>query len=142
MYLPIRKSGGSYYPSVNNVWRVFDRMMEDVNDENDFRSISSDIEENENEYLITAELPGLEKKDVGIRVEKNNLIIEAKIESENEEKDKKWLRRERFQGSYRRNFILDDSCDKENIGAEMENGVLRVSIPKAAPLVARKIEVK
>jgi len=142
MYLPIRKSGGSYYPSVNNVWRVFDRMMEDVNDENDFRSISSDIEENENEYLITAELPGLEKKDVSIRVEKNNLIIEAKIESENEEKDKKWLRRERFQGSYRRNFILDESCDKEKIGAEMENGVLRVCIPKAAPLVARKIEVK
>lgn len=142
MYLPIRKSGGSYYPSVNNVWRVFDRMMEDVNDENDFRSISSDIEENENEYLITAELPGLEKKDVSIRVEKNNLIIEAKIESENEEKDKKWLRRERFQGSYRRNFILDDSCDKDKIGAEMENGVIMVSIPKAAPLIARKIEVK
>ena len=142
MYLPIRKSGGSYYPSVNNVWRVFDRMMEDVNDENDFRSISSDIEENENEYLITAELPGLEKKDVSIRVEKNNLIIEAKIESENEEKDKKWLRRERFQGSYRRNFILDESCNKEKIGAEMENGVLRVCITKAAPLVARKIEVK
>ncbi|MCF7918366.1 MAG: Hsp20/alpha crystallin family protein [Candidatus Cloacimonetes bacterium] len=141
MYLPIRRNRG-YYPTVNNVWRVFDRMMDDFVDESEMRSINSDIAENEKEYMITAELPGMEKKDVIIRVEKNNLIIEAKQEEEKEEKEKNWIRRERFQGSYRRSFVLDDTCDVEKISAEMEKGILKIAIPKAAPSVARQIEVK
>ena len=142
MYLPIRRRSRGYFPSVNNVWRIFDHMMEDFTDDNDTRSMSSDIVENENEYLITAELPGMEKKDVNIGIEKNNLIIEAKVEEEKEEKEKNWIRRERYQGSYHRSFILDDACDRENIKAKMDNGVLTISIPKAAPVAARKIEVK
>lgn len=141
MFIPIRRTG-RIYPSVNNVWRLFDRMMEDYTDENEFRSIASDIEEKENEYLITAELPGMEKKDVTIRVEKNNLIIEAKTEETKEEKEKNWIRRERYQGSFQRNFALDETCDAEKIKASMDKGVLKVSIPKSAPAVAREIEVK
>lgn len=141
MFLPISRTGRTY-PSANNVWRVFDRMMEDYADENEFRSICSDIEEKDNEYLITAELPGMEKKDISIRIEKNNLVIEAKTEEKKEEKDKNWIRRERYQGSYLRRFVLDETCDVDKIKANMDKGVLKVSIPKSAPPVARQIEVK
>ncbi|MDP8220518.1 MAG: Hsp20 family protein [Candidatus Stygibacter frigidus] len=141
MYLPVRRNARGYYPTVNNAWRMFDRMVEDfATDET--RSITTDIVENEQEYLITSELPGLEKKDVRISIDKNQLVIEAEIREETEEKDKNWIRRERYQGSYKRSFILNDSCDREQIKAEMDKGVLNVHIPKAAPLVSKQIEIK
>jgi HSP20 family protein len=119
-------------------------MIDDINDTAETRSMATDIVENDKEYVITAELPGLEKKDVKISLDKNQLIIEAEISQEKEEKDKdkNWIRRERYQGSYRRSFVLDDTCECEKIKAEMDKGVLHVHIPKAAPTVARQIEVK
>lgn len=141
MFLPVRRHTRGYYPTVNNAWRMFDRMVDDfATDET--RSITTDIVENEHEYLITSDLPGLEKKDVRISIDKNQLVIEAEINEENEEKEKNWIRRERYQGSYKRSFILDDTCDSENIKAEMEKGILNVHIPKSAPSVSRQIDIK
>jgi len=144
MFLPVSKTKRGYYPTVNNVWRLFDRIVEDFSNESEYRSMATDIVENEKEYVVTAELPGLEKKNVKISLDKNQLIIEAEINEEKEEKDKEknWIRRERYQGSYRRSFVLDDTCDCEKIKATMDKGVLHVHIPKSAPTVARQIEVK
>ncbi len=142
MFLPVRRNVRGYYPTVNNVWHMFDRMVDDFADETETRSMATDIMENEQEYVITAELPGLEKKDVKISIEKNQLIIEAEVKEEKEEKDKNWIRRERYQGSYKRSFVLDDTCNCEQIKAEMEKGILHVHIPKSAPTVARQIEIK
>jgi HSP20 family protein len=144
MFLPVRRNTGSYYPTVNNVWRLFDKMVEDFNVESDTRSMATDIVENDKEYVITAELAGLEKKDVKISLDKNQLIIEAEIKEEKEDKDqeKNWIRRERYQGNFRRSFVLDDTCDAQKIKATMDKGVLQVQIPKSAPTVARQIEIK
>lgn len=140
MFLPVRSNRG-YHPTVNNVWRMFDRMVDDFATE-ETRSITTDISENDQEYLITAELPGMEKKDVAISIDKNQLIIAAEIKEEKEETEKNWIRRERYQGTYKRSFVLDDTCNCEKINATMEKGILQVHIPKSAPTVARQIEVK
>jgi len=140
MFLPVRRSSKGYNPAVNNAWRMFDRMVDDfATDET--RSITSDIIESENEYLITAELPGLEKQDIKISIEKNQLVIAAEIKEETEEKETNWLRRERYQGSYKRSFVLDDTCDREKVTAEIAKGILHVHIPKSAPTVAQQIEI-
>lgn len=142
MFFPVRRSTKDYYPTVNNVWRMFDRMIDDFNESGETRSMATDILENEKEYMITAELPGLEKKDVKISIDKNQLLIEAEVDQEKEEKEQNWIRRERYQGSFRRSFVLDDTCDCEKIKAEMEKGILNIHIPKSAPSVARKIDIK
>lgn len=117
-------------------------MIDDFNESGETRSMATDILENEKEYMITAELPGLEKKDVKISIDKNQLLIEAEVDQEKEEKEQNWIRRERYQGSFRRSFVLDDTCDCEKIKAEMEKGILNIHIPKSAPSVARKIDIK
>ena len=100
------------------------------------------VEETENEYLISAELPGMEKKDINISIEDNVLSISGEKKSEIKSEDKNYHRFERSYGKFYRSFELPHSVDRENIDASYINGVLNVSLPKAEEAKPKQIEVK
>ncbi|WP_405153487.1 Hsp20/alpha crystallin family protein [Paenibacillus sp. FSL K6-0108] len=91
----------------------------------------TDIREEENKYLVEAELPGIAKEDIDIHVEGNELIIRAKRNEMTEQKDdtNRIIRQERRSGEFIRRFYVEH-IDEENIKARLENGVLKLDIPK------------
>jgi len=91
----------------------------------------TDIREEENKYLVEAELPGIAKEDINIQVEGNELIIRAKRNEMTEQKDdtNRIIRQERRSGEFIRRFYVEH-IDEENIKARLENGVLKLDIPK------------
>jgi len=93
-----------------------------------------DIHEDESQYEIVADLPGIKKDDVNITLEDDILTISATKESETEEKKKgKVIRRERSSGSYSRSFSVNHGVSQDDIQASFKDGVLTISVPKLAP---------
>jgi HSP20 family protein len=101
-----------------------------------------DVSETENALEVTAELPGLELKDVQIEFSDDVLTIkgEKKLESEKQEKNRRVT--ERRYGSFFRAIQLPSGIDPAKIEASIANGVLTVKAPKPAPSVTKKIEIK
>ena len=106
-------------------------------------SPSMDVTENDKQIEITAELPGLEEKDVQINVVDNVLTIrgEKKAEKEERKDDNHWLL-ERSYGSFSRSLTLPAGVTIDDIKANIAKGVLTVTVPKPAPAQVKKIEVK
>ena len=103
---------------------------------------SMDISETDKAIEITAELPGLEKKDVELNVADNLLTIRGEKKNEREEKNKDYHLVERSYGSFSRSVELPAGVRSEDISAEIANGVLRVTVPKPTPKQAKQIEIK
>jgi HSP20 family protein len=105
---------------------------------------SIDVTETDKEIEITAELPGLERKDVDISIEDDLLTIrgEKKVETKQEDKDKNYHVSERSYGVFYRVIQLPPGVDPGKIQATMSKGVLKVAIPKPAGVQPKKIEVK
>lgn len=103
---------------------------------------SMDVTETDKEIEITAELPGLEEKDVQINVADNLLTIRGEKKAEKEQKDKNYRLVERSYGSFERTLELPEGVNAEAIKATIAKGVLKVTVPKPAPVQAKKIEVK
>jgi len=105
---------------------------------------SMDISETDKEFVITAELPGLERKDVEISLEDNVLTIrgEKKIEASPDDKNKNVHVSERSYGVFYRVLELPGKVDPASVQATMSKGVLKIAIPKPAQPESKKIEVK
>jgi HSP20 family protein len=103
---------------------------------------SMDVTETDKQIEITAELPGLEEKDVQVNVADNVLTIRGEKKAEKEEKGKAYRLVERSYGSFMRSLELPEGVDADAIKATIEKGVLKVTVPKPAPAQAKKIEVK
>jgi HSP20 family protein len=105
---------------------------------------SMDISETDKEYVITAELPGLERKDVEVSLEDNVLTIrgEKKIESTPDDKNKNVHVSERSYGVFYRALELPGNVDPASVRATMSKGVLKITIPKPPESEPKKIEVK
>jgi len=103
---------------------------------------SMDISETDKLIEITAELPGLEKKDVELNVADNVLTIRGEKKNEREEKNKDYHLVERSYGSFSRSVELPSGVKLEDISAEIGNGVLKVTVQKPAPKQAKQIEIK
>ena len=103
-----------------------------------------DVVEKEKEYQITAELPGLDEKDIEVNVANGGLTIRGEKKVEKEEKQKDYYVSERRYGSFERYFGLPEGVDPDKIEASFKNGVLKVTLPKTAEAQkpAKKIEVK
>lgn len=103
-----------------------------------------DISEKDNAYLLSAELPGFDRKDIHVEVDGGMLTISASHNEEHEEKDEagNFIRRERRYGSFSRSFNAE-GIDVDGIKANYENGVLTLDLPKArvAEKQARSIEI-
>jgi HSP20 family protein len=101
-----------------------------------------DVAETDKAIELTAELPGLQEKDVDINLADNVLTIKGEKKSEREEKDKNYRLVERNYGSFFRSFELPPGVKGDAIQASIAKGVLTVRIPKPEPSVTKKIEVK
>lgn len=105
------------------------------------KAFSADIRENDNEYFVEAELPGVDRDNIEISLHDDVLTISAKKEENKENKDGKYIRRERFSGSVSRSFYVEN-VDEDKISAKLEDGVLKIELPKAdVKRSARKIEI-
>jgi HSP20 family protein len=102
---------------------------------------SVDIYETENEVVLSAEIPGVDEKDVEIKVEDNNLTLRGERKFEKETKEENYHRVERSYGSFFRSFALPSYIDQDRIEAEHENGVLKIRMPKRAELKPRKVKI-
>jgi len=101
-----------------------------------------DIKEDDKHFTITADLPGVDAKDIDVHAENGVLTICGERESEKKEEREGYKRIERSYGSFFRRFSLPDTADTDKISAKADNGVLTVTIPKHAKVLPKKIEVK
>lgn len=100
-----------------------------------------DVTESEHEFTVTAELPGLSKKDIAVTLEDNVLTIEGERKHEDEQKDKQFYRRERAYGTFKRSFGLGTEVDADKIAANYKDGILILTLPKSETAKPRQIEV-
>jgi HSP20 family protein len=101
-----------------------------------------DVTETDKEIEITAELPGLEEKDVEVNVADNVLTIRGEKKAEKEDKSKNYHVTERSYGAFARTLALPDGIDTDAIKASIAKGVLKVTVPKPAPAKQKKVEIK
>ncbi|MCR5469281.1 MAG: Hsp20/alpha crystallin family protein [Lachnospiraceae bacterium] len=92
----------------------------------------TDVSENEKGYKLEVELPGYNKEDISAELNDGYLTINAKKETNNDEKDKdgNYIRRERYTGSCQRTFYVGEEVEQEDIFARFADGVLTLDIPK------------
>lgn len=99
--------------------------------------MKTDIKETEDQYVLAIDLPGFKKEDVKIHLKDGYLNVTASSQNEEEDKDGKYLRRERYTGSMTRSFYVGEDLTEEDVKAKFGNGVLTLALPKEAP---KKIE--
>jgi HSP20 family protein len=105
-------------------------------------SPTADISETDKEYLVRAELPGLNKDDVRVTVGDGVLNIAGERKQQKEDKNEKFHRVETYYGSFTRTFSLPDNIDPDGIRCESKNGMLTVHIPKTAMKKPKEIAVQ
>ena len=132
-----------------DVWRPFGRSMFDLApvwpSEVTWGTVPAvDVAEKDKEYEVTAELPGIDEKNVEVKVANGVLTIKGEKNEQKEEKKKDYYYSERRYGSFQRSFQLPQGVDSDKIEASFKNGVLTVSLPKTADAQAKekKIAVK
>ena len=135
--------GRSYTPSRN----LFDRFFDDW----DLPSVFSgedewipafDISENDKEYVVSAELPGIDIKDVDITISDGILSVKGEKKHETEDKGENYHRIERHYGSFHRSFRIPGRVESDKVDASYKDGILKVLLPKAEGTETKKIDIK
>ena len=139
-----------------NPWSLTDRLHRDVDRLFSARFLSDhdddtselgnwqpavDIKEEENRFLIRADVPGVAAADLEITMDDGALTIHGHRETTSEEDREGWRRTERVSGRFYRRFSLPEAADAESIEADYKDGVLEISIPKQAKTQPRRIRV-
>ncbi len=105
--------------------------------------VKLDVKEDDKNYVVHAELPGVKKEDIHVVIEGNTLSISAEVKKTTEEKEgDKVLRSERYYGKVRRSFGLGQEVDEGNARARFDNGVLELTLPKKAATPTRKLAIE
>lgn len=108
-----------------------------------FFKMPVDIYEKDDKVNIDFELPGMEKKDISIELEGNNLTVSGQMKKDEEVKDENFYRCERFYGEFSRSFTLPDGLKEKDLNASYKDGILKISFPKTKEIESKKkIEVK
>ena len=109
-----------------------------------FSTPAIDMSEDEKAYKISAELPGMDSKDIDVSMAGDMLVLKGEKRQEKEEKDRNYHFSERAYGSFQRSFELPASVDRDKISADFSKGVLTITLPKTANAQqpTKKIEVK
>ena len=100
-----------------------------------------DVYEDEHKVTLKIEVPGIEEKDIDVRVENNTLTVHGERKIEKEEKEENYRRVERQYGSFTRTFTLPTTVDTENVSATYDKGVLKVNLPKKAEAKPKQIKI-
>jgi len=100
-----------------------------------------DVYEDEHNVVLKIEVPGIDEKDIDVRIENNTLIVHGERKIEKEEKEENYRRVERQYGSFTRSFTLPSSVDTGQVNARYDNGVLKISLAKKAEAKPKQIKV-
>ncbi len=128
-----------------SLWNDFDRMVDSLFKDMpywDTNLPSVDVREEEDKYILEADLPGLNEKEIDVKTEKGLLTVSSRKDEKKEEKKGEYLIRERRSSSFSRSFRLPEDVDKEKIEASYRNGVLTLELPKRAEVKPKSINVK
>lgn len=107
------------------------------------RSIAMDIKEDENAYVVHAELPGVKKDDIHVEIEGGLVTIKAEVTQEETTENERILRRERYTGSVSRRFELPVEVDLDQANADYTDGILVLNLPKLEHKSnVRKLDIK
>lgn len=127
--------------------QMFDRFLNTGDNPDESSVVTSqwvprvDIKEEADRFLILADLPGIDPKDVEVLMDKGILSIKGERQRETVEQSERFSRIERNYGSFHRRFALPDTADADSITASGQNGVLQIVIPKRAESTPRRIQV-
>jgi len=119
----------------NQNWNI---MRNNLN--TDFPTV--DMEELKDEFILTADIPGLSKKDVKITIVDNVLSLTGGISDAEEKEDPNYHYRERRSGSFSRSFRLPETINEDKIEAAFKNGVLKITLHKHAEILPREQVIK
>jgi HSP20 family protein len=101
-----------------------------------------DVTENDTAYTVKAELPGVDKKDIDVKIDGNTVSISAKVERNTELKEgERVLRRERYSGTISRSFSLASDVDEATAAAQYQDGVLSLTLPKKAVSTQKRLQI-
>lgn len=121
--------------------RLFDKFFCDVEfgtAENRFVTFnpSVNVVDSENEIKISAEVPGMDEKDIDVSINRDTLIIRGEKKEEQEDKGKNYYRMERYYGSFSRSIPLPVEVDKDKAKAELKKGILTITLPKTQKAIS------
>ncbi|MBW2643466.1 MAG: Hsp20/alpha crystallin family protein [Deltaproteobacteria bacterium] len=136
---------GELSPFRKEVDRLWDRFLSETPFARTFTESwlpSVDILETKDNFVVKAELPGLEAKDVNVSISGDILTVKGEKKAEEEEKDEHYHRIERYSGSFQRVFQLPSGVKADKIEATFDKGVLKVTLPKVEEAKKKEIEVK
>lgn len=102
----------------------------DRKDRMNFNLMKTDIREDDKSYLLEVDLPGYSKDDIKIDITDGYLTINAKVEKENNDDSKNYVRRERFTGEVSRSFYVGEDIKEDEVKASFKNGILTLEVPK------------
>ena len=102
----------------------------DRKDRMNYNLMKTDIREDENSYLLEVDLPGYSKDDIKIDITDGYLTINAKVEKEDKDESKTYVRRERFTGEVSRSFYVGENIKEDEVKASFKNGILTLEVPK------------
>src|ERR1700730_8389900 len=100
-----------------------------------------DIYEDEHNIILKIEVPGIDEKDIDVRIQNNTLTVHGERKIEKEEKEENFRRVERQYGGFSRSFTLPSSVDPGQVSADYDKGVLKISVAKKAEDKPKQIEV-
>jgi len=100
-----------------------------------------DIYEDEHNITLKIEVPGIDEKDIDVRIENNTLTVHGERKIEKEEKEENFRRVERQYGSFTRSFTLPTTVDAEKVSANYDKGILKISLAKKAEAKPKQIKV-
>ncbi|SAL84120.1 heat shock protein 20 [Caballeronia choica] len=101
-----------------------------------------DVTENDTAYQVKAELPGVEKKDIDVKIDGNVVSIHAKVERNKEQKEgERVIRRERYSGAVSRSFSLASDIDEASASAQYQDGVLSLTLPKKTASEQKRLQI-
>jgi HSP20 family protein len=104
--------------------------------------IKIDLSEQDDSYLVKAEMPGLRKEDINVRIDEDLVTISAEMKSEKQEEDKgRMLYRERQEGYISRTFSLACPVDEAHAEASYKDGVLALKLPKTSTTSAKRLTI-
>lgn len=145
-YQPMTSRFGGLSQLHNEINRLFDSLNPSYDDEGGTPATdwmpAVDVTEEENRYVLHADVPGVDPENIEITLENGVLTIRGQREASNTESGTGYRRVERSYGTFFRRFTLPDTADAEKISAQSKNGVLELVIPKQEKVQPRRITVK
>ena len=112
--------------------KEFNRMMRPLYGKHAQNMMKTDVRETDNSYELDIDLPGFKKDEISVQLDNGYLSISASkgLDKDEEKKDGKYIRRERYAGAMNRTFYVGSQLTQQDIQAKFEDGILKISVPK------------